>query len=298
MLLALGYLIVIGAVLGGFMIAGGSPLLLMHPAEFIVIGGVAIGMLVVAAPQTVMTNLLKDIQACFKGSATNKGEVIDLFKMLYELFVIGRRNGLIALDEHVSSPPTSSIFQKYPSFLHHKDRVDFLCSALRPAIDGKVKPDQLKSLLEVELDTKEDEAAQSVMLLALVGDSLPGIGIVAAVLGIINTMAAIAEGPEKVGERVAAALTGTFLGVLLAYGFVNPLGKRVAFNHREHFTYFRAMVQAIGGFASGLSPAMAIETARRALDTALQPPGDELESACKLAVSTKAPAAATPPPAK
>jgi chemotaxis protein MotA len=287
MLLAIGYIIVICAVLGGFMIAGGSPVLLMHPAEFIVIGGVAIGMLIVAAPNEVMKNLLKDIQNCFKGTGVSKSEITDLFKLLYELFVIGRRNGLIALDEHVGSPKTSPIFQKYPSFLNSKDRVEFLVSALRPAIDGKVKPDQLKNLLAIELDAKEEEAGQSVMLLGLVGDSLPGIGIVAAVLGIINTMAAIADGPEKVGERVAAALTGTFLGVLLAYGFVNPLGKRVSFNHHSHFSYFRAMVQAISGFATGLSPAMSIEIARRALDASLQPNADELESMLKAAVAAK-----------
>lgn len=285
MVLFIGYAIVLGAVFGGFIMAGGSPILLWQPSELTVIVGVAIGMLIVAAPAQVMKNLMTDIQSAFKGGGTTKPEIIDLFKLLYELFVIGRRNGLIALDEHVSDPKTSAIFQKYPSVTHHKDRIEFLCSALRPAIDGKVKPDQLKALLEVELDAKEEEAGQSVMLLGLVGDSLPGIGIVAAVLGIINTMAAIAEGPEKVGEKVAGALTGTFLGVLLAYGIVNPLAKCVGFNHRSHFTYFRAMVQAIGGFTSGMSPAMAIETARRALDGSLQPPGDELESLCKQAVS-------------
>lgn len=288
MFLTIGYVVVLAAVFCGFIMAGGQPILLWQPAELTVIVGVALGMLIVAAPGKVMSNLLKDIQSCFKGSGTTKAEIIDLFKLLYELFVIGRRNGLIALDDHVSSPKTSTIFSKYPSFLSHPDRVEFLVSALRPAIDGKVKPEQLRNLLETELDAKEEEAGQSVMLLGLVGDSLPGIGIVAAVLGIINTMAAIAEGPEKVGEKVAGALTGTFLGVLLAYGFVNPLAKRVNFNHIAHFTYFRAMVQSIGGFTSGLSPAMAIEVARRGLDESLQPGGDELESMLKAAVAAGA----------
>lgn len=289
MLLAIGYIIVIGATLGGFMEAGGNPALLWQPAEFIVILGVSTGMLIIASPQEVMASLVKDISGAFKGGGCTKKEILDLFKLLYEIFVIGRRNGLIALDEHVSSPKTSSIMQKYPSFLHEEERVKFLCNALRPAIDGKVKPDQLKGLLEIELDTKEEEAEQGVMLLGLVGDSLPGIGIVAAVLGIINTMAAIAEGPEKVGAKVAGALTGTLLGVLLAYGFVNPLGKRIAFNHHAHFAYYRAMVSAIGGFASGLSPLMAIEIARRSLEKSLQPDADELENELKNAA--KAPAA-------
>jgi chemotaxis protein MotA len=287
MLLLIGFAIVFAAVLGGFMIAGGNPVLLIQPAEFLVIGGTAMGMLVISSPPEVLKGLGKDLAGSIKGSSVNKAEIMDLCKLLYELFVLGRRNGLIALDEHVSSVSTSSIFQKYPSFTKEKDRVAFLVSALRPAIDGKVKPDQLRGLLEVELDAKEEEAGQSVMLIGLVGDSLPGIGIVAAVLGIINTMAAIAEGPEKVGEHVAAALTGTFLGVLLAYGFVNPLGKRIAFNHKLHFTYFRAMSQAISGFTAGLSPLMAIEVARRSLDTNLQPGADELESAMKAAVTAK-----------
>lgn len=285
MILALGHIIVVVAVLGGFIMAGGSPVLLWHPSELVVICGVAAGMLIIASPTEIMKNLLNDVAQAFKGGGTTKEEITDLFKLLYELFVIGRRNGLIALDEHISSPTTSSIFTKYHSFLHHPDRVQFLVSAFRPAIDGKIKPDQLKELLVTELEAKEDEAGQSVMLLGLVADSLPGIGIVAAVLGIINTMAAISEGPEKVGEKVAAALTGTFLGVLLAYGFVNPLGKRIAFNHRSHFIYFNTMVLCIGGFAAGLSPVMAIEVARRGLDPAIQPAGDELESMLKAAVS-------------
>ena len=285
MFVILGYVIVLGSTLGGFIMAGGSPILLLHASEFVVIGGVTVGMLIVASPATVMKNLSNDISACFKGHTVSKNDIIDLFKMLYELFVLGRRSGLIALDEHVSAPESSSIISKYPSFLHDKERVEFLVSALRPAIDGKVKPDQLKGLLETEMDAKEDEAGQSVMLLGLAADSLPGIGIVAAVLGIINTMAAISEGPEKVGEKVAAALTGTFLGVLLAYGFVNPLAKRVGFNHRSHFTYFRMMVLSIGGFASGMSPLMAIEFARRGLDPSMQPGGEELETMLKSATA-------------
>jgi chemotaxis protein MotA len=291
MIVAIGFIVVIVSTLGGFMMAGGNPILLAHASEFVVILGVAIGMLIIAAPANIMKNMASDLSHCFKGGGLKKEEILEMFKILYELFVLGRRNGLIALDEHVSSPQTSSIFQKYPEFLKEKERLEFLVSALRPAIDGKVKPDQLKNLLEVELNAKEDEAGQSVMLLGLVADSLPGIGIVAAVLGIINTMAAISEGPEKVGEKVAAALTGTFLGVLLAYGFVNPLGKRIAFNHQGHFMYFRSMMEAIGGFAAGLSPVMAIEIARRGLDRSVQPPGEELESILKAAVSGGKPSA-------
>lgn len=281
MLLIIGYLIVIGSILGGFMLAGGNPVLLLHVSEFIVIGGVSMGLLVIASPGSVIKQIIKDIIGALKGGTVSKDEYMDLMKLLYEIFMIGRRNGLIALDEHVTSPEESSLFNKYPSVLKDHARVDFLRNALRPIIDGKIKPDQLQDLLEAELETMEDEEHRSVDILALVGDSLPGIGIVAAVLGIINTMAAIAEGPEAVGEKVAAALTGTFLGVLGAYGIVNPLAKKIDYMHKGKFTYFNTMSKAISGFARGLAPIMAVEIARRGLDENAKPEADELEKILK-----------------
>ena len=136
---------------------------------------------------------------------------------------IARRVAIRVKVGRVSTPESSSIFQKYPAFLKDKHRIEFLCNGLKPIIDGKIKPDQLQPLLEAEIKTREEGGHGPLTVLSLVGDSLPGIGIIAAVLGIINTMAAIAEGPEAVGEKVAAALTGTFLGILGAYGFINPL---------------------------------------------------------------------------
>jgi chemotaxis protein MotA len=159
--------------------------------------------------------------------------------------------------------------------------LEFICNGLRPVIDGKIKPDQLEELMTVELDAKSDEADHPVHVLQLVGDSLPGIGIVAAVLGIINTMAAIADGPEVVGERVAAALTGTLLGVFSAYGFVNPIATRIKFNNAQDQQYLRCILAAVAGFAKGLAPVTAVEVARRSLDSATQPSAEELEAAVK-----------------
>jgi len=281
MLLAIGYIIVLGSILGGFMIAGGKPILLLHISEFVVIGGVSVGVLIVSSPSTVLKNVVKDIKESFGQSGASAEEFMDLLKMLYELFMLSRKGGLIALDEHMGDPHNSSIFNKYPSFLKHPERVEFLINALRPIVDGKIKPEQLQSLLIEEVECKEEEAGGSISVLSLIGDSLPGIGIVAAVLGIINTMAAIAEGPEKVGEKVAAALTGTFLGVLGAYGFINPLCKRIQFGHKSHLMYFNTMVKAVSGFAKGLAPVMAIEVARRSLDKAVQPTADNLEKILK-----------------
>jgi chemotaxis protein MotA len=281
MLLIIGYIIVLGATLGGFIVAGGNPMLLLHVSEFIVIGGISLGVLVVASPKEVIVNILKDLKSCLAGGGGGADEFMDLMKLLYEIFMVGRRNGLIALDEHVTDPSSSSIFSKYPSFTSDPQRVEFLVNALRPIIDGKIKPDQLEDLLESEIETMEDEAHGSIDVLNLVADSLPGIGIVAAVLGIINTMAAIADGPEKVGAKVAAALTGTFLGILGAYGFVSPFAKRVSFLHKSQFAYYNTMSSAISGFAKGLAPIMAVEIARRSLEKGVQPTADDLENTLK-----------------
>lgn len=263
------------------MLAGGNPLVLLHVSEFVVIFGVALGMLIIASPSHVLKEVVHKIKHATLGKSTSKTEYFDLLKMLYEIFMVGRRNGLIALEEHVMNPNTSSIFKKYPNFTANKERMQFLLNGLKPVIDGKIKPDQLENLMVTELDSKSEEADHSVHILQLVGDSLPGIGIVAAVLGIINTMAAIADGPEVVGERVAAALTGTLLGIFAAYGFVNPLANRIKFNNAGDHMYFKCILSAVAGFAKGLAPLTAVEVARRSLDSGVQPPADELEHALK-----------------
>ena len=281
MILILGYIVVIASTLGGFMLAGGHPMVLMHLSEFVIIGGIALGVLLVASPNVVIKQIISSVINAFQSQGLKREEMIELFKLLYEMFMAGRRNGLIALDDHVSDPQNSSIFQKYPSFSKDPKRVAFMVNALRPVIDGKIKPDGLEPLLHAEIETMEDEGHRPLAILTLVGDSLPGIGIIAAVLGIINTMAAISDGPEKVGAKVAAALTGTFLGILGAYGFINPIHKRIEFTNDSNMLYFQAMSRCISGFAKGLSPIMAIEIARRGLPNELQIPADDLEKMLK-----------------
>lgn len=281
MLLLIGYFVVTVSVLGGFVIAGGHPMLLVHVSEFVVIGGMALGVLIIASPMSVMKKIMADVMTVLKGKSGSSEDIMDLMKVLYELFMVGRRNGLIALDEHITNPQESNLLNKYPSLVGNKSRIEFLCNALRPIIDGKIKPEQLQQLLEAEIHTMEEEAHSPIDVLNLVGDSLPGIGIVAAVLGIINTMAAIADGPEKVGQKVAAALTGTFLGILGAYGFINPLTKRISFNNKAEFAYYTTMSKAISGFAKGLAPIMAVEIARRSLEKSMQPGASELEETLK-----------------
>ena len=263
------------------MLAGGKPLVLLHVSEFVVILGVATGVLIIASPGHILKEIIHKIKGAIAGKNAGKSDYFELLKLLYELFMTGRRNGLIALEEHVMEPQSSAIFQKYPSLLNHHERLQFLCNGLKPVIDGKIKPDQLEDLMGAEVRAKQEEANHPVHVLMLVCDSLPGIGIVAAVLGIINTMAAIADGPEVVGERVAAALTGTLLGIFVAYGFVNPLANRIVFNNSADQLYLKCIMQAVAGFAKGLAPLTAVEIARRALDSSVQPDADELEAAVK-----------------
>ena len=282
MLIVVGGIIVLLSTLGGFMLAGGNPLVLLHLSEFVVILGVALGVLIIASPGHVLKEIVHKIQGAITGKGgVGKTEYIKLMELLYELFLVGRRNGLIALEEHITTPETSAIFRKHPDFLAQTERREFLLNALKPVIDGRIKPDQLEELMSTELDAKEGEAEHPVHLLQLVGDSLPGIGIVAAVLGIINTMAAISDGPEVVGERVAAALTGTLLGIFFAYGFINPLANRIKFNNAADIQYLRCIMAAVTGFAKGLAPITAVEIARRSLDRAVQPGAEELESLLK-----------------
>jgi len=266
--------------IGGFTVAGGNPVSLIHAGEIMIICGIGLGILVVSSPKSVLMSLKSDILKAFKGGISNQGKFVDLLVLLYELFMLGRRKGTPALDEHVSDPTNSSIFTKYPSFLNDKPLVEFLCNSLRPIVDGRCKPGEIGGILSSELSSREAEASRSVKAIEMIADALPGVGIVAAVLGIINTMSNL-EDPESVGYKVAAALSGTFLGIFLAYGVGIPLGRLVSLNQGQEMLYFRIVERSVSGFATGLSPIMAVEIGRRSLDKQIQPTADELEEKCK-----------------
>jgi chemotaxis protein MotA len=173
------------------------------------------------------------------------------------------------------------VLKKYPGFLRNQRAVELLCNGLRPVIDGKLKPDQLRHLLEVEVDGLEEERHRPVDVLTKTGDALPGFGIVAAVLGVVITMGSISGPIEEIGHHVAAALVGTFLGILLSYGFVNPLAVNMQYCLNGELSYYRCIASSVVGFAGGMAPIMAIELSRRALESSLQPSADELEAMLK-----------------
>ena len=281
MIILLGVIIVMGSVLGGFTMAGGNIGNLMHPSEFLSIGGAALGAMVIMAPKKILIELIHQIIAAFKGMPYSRASYEELFKALYELFMLARRNGMVALEEHVLSPDSSSIFQKYPDVLRNKAAIEFVCSGLKPIIDGRIKPDQLRHLMEVEIEKMDHESHLPVGVLKSTADAMPGFGIVAAVLGIVITMQAIAGPIEQIGHKVAAALVGTFLGIFLAYGFFSPLATNLEFVNAARIAYLKCIAECVGSFANGQAPLMAIEFGRRSLETGLAPGADELEAMLK-----------------
>lgn len=281
MIIIIGAVIVIASVLGGFMMAGGHPGALIQIAEFVVICGSAAGALIIMSPKKVLVDMAKQVIASLKGAPHNRASYEDLFKALYELFMLARRNGMIALEEHVAGPESSSIFNKYPSFSKNHHAVELLCGALRPIIDGKVKPDQLKMLLDIQLESMEGEHHKPISVLTKAADAMPGFGIVAAVLGIVVTMGSIAGPIEEIGHHVAAALVGTFLGILISYGFLNPLAVNMEFIGEAEMAYSKCIASSVVGFANGMAPIMAVEMARRGLDSDVRPTSDELEKMLK-----------------
>lgn len=277
-----GFIIVLGSVIGGFMLAGGHPGHLFVLSEYIVIGGCGLGAIVtMSCGKHVLVGLIKQMIGTFKGNPFSKKAYEELFKALYELFMLGRRNGMIALEEHVSNPHGSSIFGKYPTISKNHHALDFLCGGLRPVIDGKVKPDQLKVLMEIELETMENEHHTPVSVLTKAADAIPGFGIVAAVLGIVITMGSIAGPIEEIGHHVAAALVGTFIGILVSYGFLNPMIVTMESNGGAEITYMKCISGAVIGFANGMAPVMAVEVARRSLTSDVKPSAEELDAMLK-----------------
>ena len=285
MIVIFGALVVTGSVLGGFVYAGGNIMALMQVSEFMVIVGAALGALIIMSPKEVLIDIVKQSLATLKGTPYKRSDYEDLFKALYELFILGRRNGMTAVEEHIMDPYTSTLFGKYPSFLANKTAVELLTGGLRPIVDGKVKPDQLKMLMEIELDMMDEEHHKPVSVVTKTADAMPGFGIVAAVLGIVITMASIAGPIDEIGHHVAAALVGTFLGILISYGYLNPLAVNMEFLGAAKMTYCKCIATAVVGFANGMAPIMAIEMARRSLSEHLRPSAEELEVMLKQVVT-------------
>tara|TARA_B110000003_G_C16651350_1_gene534272 strand:+ start:1368 stop:2225 length:858 start_codon:yes stop_codon:yes gene_type:complete len=281
MVLIIGSVVVIVSVVAGLAIGGGSIMVLAHASEFVTILGISLGVMIIASPISTLIGICQKTIVALKGGPFKKTAYVEGLEMLYRYFMLARKEGLLALEGHLTDIQQSSIAKEYPSFLNNPQAVSFFVDSLRPLVDGRVKPDELQSMVNNEIKGMHKESHAPVDILHLVGDSFPGIGICAAVLGIILTMGSIADGAEAVGYKVAAALTGTFLGVFGAYGFINPLAILIATNNETEERYYAMMGQAIVSFAKGLAPLMAVEMGRRTLLSAERPTADAFEEQLK-----------------
>lgn len=281
MIALIGLLVVIGSVVGGFTMGGGQLMSLFHMSEIIVIMGVALGTVLISSPLPAIMSVARKLPLLIQPSPFGKPLYLDALKMLYELFQIARRDGLVAIEAHIEGPDKSAVFKKYPALLKQHHAITFLCDSLRLVLVGSVPPHDLEALMDAEIDVHHEQEAGPVAILQKVSDGLPGIGIVAAVLGIVITMGAIAGPITQIGEHVAAALTGTFLGVLLAYGFVGPLAGGMEHMNAAEARFYNFLKASVVAFAKGFPPIVAVEFSRREIYAEARPSFSEMETACK-----------------
>jgi chemotaxis protein MotA len=281
MLLFVGWIIVSGALLGGFMFSGGNPGTLFVTGEYIIIIGIFLGYIVASSSGAVLKMMLKSIVTALKGSPYTQKRYIELVSAIYEILVLAREKGVIGLEEHILQPKNSTILSKYPSFLNDHHAVHFLQDTFRPLLDGKVKPEELSRSVENQLDNFFAVHSQPTAVLTKASDALPAIGIVAAVLGIVITMASIAGDKAVIGEHVAHALVGTFLGLLLSYGFAQPLINRIETIHEEEISYLAVIGRMVISYALGAPPMTAAEAGRLTIPVHHQPTCDDMEAHLK-----------------
>ena len=279
MFIFIGAFIVIGSIITGYVLEGGHILALYQPLELLIIGGAALGSMVIANPINVIKGAISQFTGIM-GSGYTKKDYQDLLVMMFEIFNIARKDGLIGLEAHVEHPEDSEIFKRYPKFLKNHHAVSFFADTMRVVISGAVQPHDLEDLMNNDIDSLIEEELHPSHALNTVSDSLPGLGIVAAVLGIVITMGAIDGPPEEIGHKVGAALVGTFLGILMCYGFLGPIAANMKFRVNEDMQYISCMKHALLSFNKGVAGVISVEFARRTLFADVRPSFTELEDAC------------------
>ncbi|MBI4522665.1 MAG: flagellar motor stator protein MotA [Deltaproteobacteria bacterium] len=281
MLSIVGYLVVFGAVLGGFIEAGGPVAILLQLAEFMIIGGAAVGAVIASAPAKVLSPFVRSVGKALTGTGYTKAQYMELFHLLFEVFSTMRRKGEMALEKDVDDPLNSPVFSKYSHFLRNEIARSLLCDTLRLVISGSANPEELAQLMDEDIATREEEDQRPISLLTKVADALPGLGIVAAVLGVIVAMGSIDQGSQVLGQKIAAALVGTFLGVLLCYGIFQPLAIKMEFLAREEKKFLECIKTGILAHIHGGAPIISVEHARRVVFSGERPSALELEEACR-----------------
>jgi len=281
MFVIIGILLVFGAVIGGFLMEHGNIRVLLQPAELLIIGGAASGTILIANPFHILKKIMGGLVATLKGSRFTKERYLESLKMMYEFLNKARKEGLVGIEGDVEEPSKSAIFSKYPKFLNDHHIRDFVCDTMRTAITGGVEPFDFDQMMEIDMEVHHQQTSKPISALSTTADSLPGLGIVAAVLGVVITMGALGGPPEEIGQKVAAALVGTFLGILLCYGLVGPLAANMAAAAEDEHAHLLVLRILMASFSKGMAPIIAVEMARRAIPGHVRPGFLEVEKACR-----------------
>jgi chemotaxis protein MotA len=277
----IGIAVVFLSVIGGFLMEKGNLGVLVQPAELLIIAGASMGTLLVANPIHILKGIIGGLTGVSKGSKFNKENYLNTLKMMYQFLNKVRKEGLLSVEMDVEKPKESSIFKNYPAFLGDHHACDFVCDTLRMAITGGVEPFDMDQMMELDMEVHHHEATLPIAALSTMADALPGLGIVAAVLGVVITMGALGGPPEEIGHKVAAALVGTFLGILLCYGVAGPLSANMSKTADDQNCYLHVLRVLLLSFLKGSAPMIAVEMGRRAIPAHVRPSFDEMEKRCK-----------------
>jgi chemotaxis protein MotA len=277
----IGSLVVVGCVIGGFVLEGGHILALWHPTEILIIVGSALGAFFTSNPTKIIKQSFSGALAIIKGPRYNREDYVQLLKCMYDILVKIRKDGLMAIESSLESKD-GGLFKKYPKIMADHHLTDFITDCLRLMVGGSLDPHELESLLEMELETHHQAAHEPAHAVQKVADAMPGFGIVAAVLGIVNTMSAL-DGADTatIGHKVGAALVGTFLGILVSYGFIGPIAASMSHAANEEGRAFEVVKMALVASVRGYVPAVAIEFSRKLLISELRPSFNDLEAQLK-----------------
>jgi chemotaxis protein MotA len=277
----IGIVVVFGCIVAAYLMEHGKILVLMQPAELLIIGGAAIGTVLVANPVHILKQMISGVMGAFGTSQYTTERYVEVLKMMYQLLQKARKEGLVALETDIEEPDKSPLFLKYEFFVKDHHAMAFVCDTMRMAVSGGVEVFDLDQMLEADMEVHHHDASEPVTGLSTMADSLPGLGIVACVLGVVVTMGALGGPPEEIGRKVAAALVGTFLGILLCYGLVGPLASRMAKSVDEEHSYLLVLRVTIIAFLKGVAPIMAVEIGRRTVPGHVRPTFNAVEEACR-----------------
>lgn len=277
----IGAVIVLVSVIGGYVLHHGNLSILFQPTELIIIGGAALGSFITSSPMKVIKAVIGGIMKVLSGKAYSKSNYVEILLLMSEIFSKIRKEGLVSIEADVDNPEASKIFSNYPNFLKNHHAITLVTDTLRTVMTTSIAPHELEALLDTELEAHHEEALIPSNAISTVADGLPALGIVAAVLGVVITMGKISEPPEVLGQSIGAALVGTFLGVLLSYGFVGPIAKNLGYIANEDKEYLNVLKVALVAFVGGAAPQIAVEFGRRVIPANVKPSFVEMEEAIK-----------------